>query len=236
MTIFRQLFDRESSTFTYLLGCPETRQALLIDPVREQVERDLRLVKELDLTLALVLETHVHADHVTGAGELRARTGARTRASAAGAACIDQPLTDGETITLGTLRGVVRATPGHTDDSLSFHFGDRLFSGDALLIRSAGRTDFQNGNAGQLYDSITAVLFALPDETQLYPAHDYQGHSVSTIGEEKRYNPRVAGKSRDEFVALMNALNLPPPKLIDVAVPANRACGETNVDKIPHGV
>lgn len=233
--IFRQLFDHESSTFTYLLGCETSRTALLIDPVRDQVERDLTLVKELDLRLALVLETHVHADHVTGAGELRARTGAETMASPSGAACIDRTLAPGDRVTLGSLTGHVLATPGHTDDSLSFLFGDRVFTGDALLIRSAGRTDFQNGDAATLYDSITRVLFALPDETLVYPAHDYRGHCVSTIGEEKRYNQRIGnGKSREQFVALMNSLNLPPPKLMDVAVPANRACGDAT-NKIPHG-
>ncbi len=232
--IFRQLFDKESSTYTYLLGCPETRLALLIDPVKEHVERDLALVKELDLKLALVLETHVHADHVTGAGELRARTGARTRASASGAACIDEPLQPGERIALGSLVITTLATPGHTDDSLSFLVGDRVFTGDALMIRSAGRTDFQNGDAGQLYDSITQTLFALPDDTWVYPAHDYRGHLVSTIGEEKRWNPRLVGKQRDEFIALMGSLNLPKPKLIDIAVPANRACGD--LTKEQHGV
>ncbi len=223
--IFRQLFDPESSTYTYLVADPASRRAALIDPVLGQLERDLRLVDELGLTLDAVLETHVHADHVTAAGRLRERTGARTVAAATGAPCIDTHVGHGDVVRVGDLAITVLATPGHTDDSLSFLVGDRVFTGDALLIRSAGRTDFQNGDPRQLYDSITRVLFALPDETLVYPAHDYRGLTVSTIGEEKRCNPRVAAKSLDEFVTLMNGLRLPPPKQIAVAVPANRACG-----------
>jgi glyoxylase-like metal-dependent hydrolase (beta-lactamase superfamily II) len=228
--IFRQLFDAESSTYTYLLGDEQTREALLIDPVREQVDRDVKLVGELGLKLAFVLDTHTHADHVTGAGELRARTGARTGGSRKAAPCADLHVGDGERIQIGGIELVVLETPGHTDDSVSYLVGDRVFTGDALLIRGAGRTDFQNGDAAALYRSLTEVLFALPDATLVYPAHDYRGLTVSTIGEEKRFNARVANRTRDEFIAVMRSLNLPAPKKIDIAVPANRACGvETKV-------
>jgi glyoxylase-like metal-dependent hydrolase (beta-lactamase superfamily II) len=229
--IFRQLFDAESSTYTYLIGDSFSRRAALIDPVLEQTDRDLRLVAELGLELDVVLETHVHADHVTAAGLLRERTGARTVASVAGAPCVDRRVRHGESVRIGELALTVLETPGHTDDGLSYLLGDRVFTGDTLLVRSAGRTDFQNGDAGQLYDAITTVLFRLPDETLVYPAHDYKGMTVSTIGEEKRLNPRIAGKSREEFIALMGALALPPPKKLAIAVPANRACGA-----LPHGL
>lgn len=224
--LFRQLFDADTSTYTYLVGDPRTRQAALIDPVLGQVERDLQLVSELDLELTHVLETHVHADHVTGAGKLRDRTGARVHASNKGAACVDVQVGHGDEIRMGDLLFHVLATPGHTDDSLSFVLGDRVFTGDALLIRGTGRTDFQNGDARQLYDSITRVLFALPEETLVYPGHDYKGHAVSTIGEEKRHNPRVANQTEASFVGILENLNLPKPRYIDVAVPANRSCGE----------
>ena len=223
--IFRQLFDHESSTYTYLLGDETTRRAALIDPVLEQVERDLSLLAELGLQLDVVLDTHVHADHVTAAGTLRTRTGARTAGSANGAPCVNLSLGHGQVLRVGAIAITALATPGHTDDALSYLVGDRVFTGDALLIRANGRTDFQNGDPGTLYDSITRVLFRLPDDTRVYPAHDYKGMTVSTIGEEKRFNPRVAGKSRDEFITLMKELKLPPPKKIDIAVPANRACG-----------
>jgi glyoxylase-like metal-dependent hydrolase (beta-lactamase superfamily II) len=223
--IFRQLFDRESSTYTYLIADEGTREAALVDPVREQIERDLRLVEQLGLTLRLALDTHVHADHVTATGPLADRTGARIVGGHRAGACVDVPVRHGDVLSLGGLRVRVLETPGHTDDSVSYLVGDRVFTGDALLIRGCGRTDFQNGDAATLYHSITGVLFDLPGETLVYPAHDYKGHTVSTIAEEKRLNARVTGRSRDEFVALMNNLGLPKPKLIDVAVPANRACG-----------
>lgn len=224
--LFRQLFDQETWTYTYLIADETTREAALVDPVFEQVERDLQLVKELGLKLVLVLETHIHADHVTGAGRLRELTGARVAASAAGAPCVDRPVKDGEELELGGLRIQVLATPGHTDDSVSFRVGAKLFTGDALLIRACGRTDFQNGDAGQLYDAITRKLFTLPDETEVYPGHDYVGQTMSTIGEEKRHNPRLAGRSREWFIEFMNNRKLAPPKKLDVAVPANRACGK----------
>ena len=223
--IFRQLFDSESSTYTYLLADEATREAALIDPVREQVQRDLAVLRELDLKLVHVLDTHVHADHVTAAGLLRAQTGARTVAGRKGPSCADLQVGQGSQLRLGSLVIDVLETPGHTDDSLTYRVGAHLFTGDALMIRAAGRTDFQNGDAGQLYDSITQVLFALPDDTLVHPAHDYKGLTVTTIGEEKRFNARVAGRSRAEFIQLMNGLNLPKPKKIDEAVPANRACG-----------
>lgn len=226
--IFRQLFDAESSTYTYLIGDPQTRKAALIDPVREQLERDVALVGELGLELAYVLDTHVHADHVTAAAALRDRTGARTVAGVRSAPCADIHVAHGDAISLGSVAIEVLETPGHTDDSVSYRVGDRVFTGDALLVRGTGRTDFQNGSAEALYDSLTRVLFALPDETLVYPAHDYRGHTVSTIGEEKRFNPRIGGgKTQPEFLAKMAALALPPPKKIQQAVPANRACGRT---------
>ena len=223
--IFRQLFDAESSTYTYLLADRETRAAVLIDPVLEQVERDLKLVKELGLTLTHVFETHVHADHVTGAGLLREKTGATVVGGAAGAPCANVHVSHGDELRVGNLVFQVLGTPGHTDDSVSYLIGDKVFTGDALMIRANGRTDFQNGDARQLFDSITNVLFTLPDETFVYPGHDYQGRTVTTVWEEKTHNPRIAGKSREAFVAIMDNLKLPKPKKIDVAVPANRACG-----------
>lgn len=225
--LFRQLFDLESSTYTYLIADPATRQAALMDPVIEQTERDLTLVKELGLTLTHVLETHVHADHVTASGRLREHTGCQVVAGAGGASCANVHARHGDTVRVGGLTLQVLATPGHTDDSVSYLLGDRVFTGDALLVRGTGRSDFQNGNAGQLYDSITQVLFTLPDETLVYPAHDYKGRTVTSIGEEKRFNPRLAGKDRAAFIQLMAELHLPPPKKLDIAVPANRACGLT---------
>lgn len=224
--LLRQLFDSESSTFTYLIADRASGEAALIDPVREHVDRDLALVKELGLRLRYVLETHVHADHITAAGELRRRTGAQTVASAVGAPCVDLTVQHGDVLRLGELAITALETPGHTDDGVSYRAGDLVFTGDTLLIRSCGRTDFQNGDAAQLYDSITKVLFLLPDDVTVYPGHDYRGFTSSSIGEEKRHNARVAGKTREAFVALMAGLNLPPPKKLSVAVPANRACGQ----------
>ena len=229
--ILRQLFDPESSTYTYLVADPATRKAALIDSVREHVERDLTLLRQLDLTLVAILETHVHADHVTAAGLLRDRTGARSYASAAGAPCVDQALADGDVVAVGALALHARATPGHTDDGMCFVLeqdgrASAVFTGDTLLVRGCGRTDFQNGGAGALWDSITGVLFALPEATTVYPGHDYKGHTVTSIGEERRWNPRLAGKSRDEFIQLMSQLQLAPPKKLAESVPANRACGQ----------
>jgi sulfur dioxygenase len=227
--ILRQLFDRETSTFTYLLADEATGEAALIDPVLENIDRDLGLVSELGLLLRYAMDTHVHADHVTAAGEIRRRTGCRTVAGARGASCADLLLEHGETLCLGDLTIEVIATPGHTDDSVCYRVGDELFTGDTLFVRGNGRTDFQNGDPGDLFDSITRRLFALNDATRVWPGHDYKGFSATTIGEEKRLNPRLAHRSRAEFVTLMNGLDLPPPRALAVAVAANRACGTTDV-------
>lgn len=228
--IFRQLFDSTSSTYTYLVADPDSRSAVLIDPVKEQVERDLKLVQELELELLYVIDTHIHADHITGAGLVASRTGARSVSGRLGAQCADLQVGSGDHLDCGTIRLEVLETPGHTDDSLSVLVGDRVFTGDALLIRGCGRTDFQNGDASQLYRSIHEVLFRLPDETLVFPAHDYKGMTMSTIGEERRHNPRVAGKTLDQFLDLMANLDLGDPKKIMEAVPANRACGMLEAD------
>ena len=222
--ILRQLFDYDTYTYTYLVACEKTGKAALIDPVREQIDRDLALIEELGLTLVYVLDTHVHADHVTAAGPLADRTGAKT-VGGGGASCTDLVVGHGDTLELGELTIEVLATPGHTDDSITFRIGDAIFTGDALFVRGCGRTDFQNGNAEALYDSITKVLFALPDDTRVFPGHDYRGHTMTTIGEEKKFNPRLAGKTKAEFVEIMANLGLAPPKYIHEAVPAHRACG-----------
>ena len=226
--IFRQLFDKESSTYTYLLGDEATGEAALIDPVVEQVGRDLHLLEELGLRLTVVLDTHVHADHVTGAGTLRDRTGARTHFSARGGpTCADVLLADGDTVAIGGLSLRALATPGHTDSCMSYVLGDRVFTGDALLVRGCGRTDFQEGDSSTLWSSVHDKLFALSDATYVYPAHDYRGHTCSTIGEEKKSNPRLGGAMTLEgFVELMRNLHLPPPAKINEAVPANLACGK----------
>ena len=229
--ILRQLFDAVSSTYTYLLADEVTAEALLIDPVREQVERDAHLIGELGLRLTYVLDTHVHADHITAAGELRSRFAARTVMGRGGAACADLLLSSGDVVQLGSISVKVLATPGHTDDSVSYLVDavagvpPLVFTGDALLVRGTGRTDFQNGDPRALYESITRVLFSLPDATQVYPAHDYRGMGMTTIGEEKRCNPRIAGKTCEEFIAIMKALDLPPPARLAEVLPANRACG-----------
>jgi sulfur dioxygenase len=226
--VFRQLFEPETSTYTYLLADPESRQAVLIDPVRETIERDVQLLTELGLTLVHTLETHVHADHVTSSGMLRERLGSRSVVSAKGGApCADVLAGDGDRIAFGDRWLEVRETPGHTDGCVSYVLDDRsmVFTGDALLIRGTGRTDFQNGDPRMQYDSIFNKLLRLPDETLLFPAHDYKGDTVSTIGEEKAFNPRLQVKSIDDYVQLMNNLNLPNPKMMDVAVPANMRVG-----------
>ena len=224
--LFRQLFDPTSSTYTYLLADSAAGEAVLIDPVRDQFDRDLGLLRSLGLKLVWVLDTHVHADHVTGANALKLATGART---AVGRGCeaegFDRQLTDGDEIRFGGETIRVIATPGHTHGSVSFHWYDRVFTGDALLIGGCGRTDFQAGDAGTLYHSITDRLFALDDEVLVYPGHDYKGRRVSCIAEEKTLNPRLAGKSQTQFIEIMDNLHLPKPKLIDIAVPANRVGG-----------
>lgn len=225
--VVRQLSDRDTWTYTYLLIDPTTRQGVLIDPVREQLERDLGLIRELGVELLYVLETHVHADHVTAAGMIRQQTGAQiVYGAAAGVQAIDVAAVDGSELTFGQYKIRVIATPGHTDGCVSYYVDGMVFSGDALLIHGCGRTDFQQGSADTLYSSVTQKLFTLPDATILYPAHDYNGRCCSTIGEEKRWNPRLGNnRSREEFVMLMNNLNLDLPKKINEAVPANLASG-----------
>jgi sulfur dioxygenase len=224
--LFRQLFDSASGTYTYLIASRPGGEALIIDPVLEKVDRYLQLVRELDLKLVKAVDTHLHADHITGLGALRDQThcitvmGEQTKADV-----VAMRVAEGDRVAIEGLSLDVLYTPGHTDDSYSFVMGGRVFTGDTLLIRGTGRTDFQNGDPRQQYDSIFNKLLRLPDDTLLYPAHDYKGDTVSTIGEEKRYNPRLRVKSIDEYVDLMNNLNLPNPKMMDVAVPANMHVG-----------
>lgn len=226
MPDLHQLFDTRSSTFTYVLVAPATREAMIIDPVDSHLDSYLHLLEREGLTLRYVLETHAHADHVTSAGLLCQHTGAKAGApSQCGILPADLQLEDGAEIRFGS--ELIRAlhTPGHTAGSMSYLWRECVFTGDCLLIGGCGRTDFQSGDAGTLYDSVTGRLFALPDATRVYPAHDYQGRTVSTIGAEKRDNPRFAGKTREEFIRLMNSLQLPKPRLIDIAVPANQRLG-----------
>ena len=224
--IFRQLFDSTSGTYTYLLASRRGGEALIVDPVLEKVERYIQLVNELDLRLVKAADTHLHADHITGLGALRDRThcitvmGERSKADV-----VSMRLAEGDKLTVEGLVLDVIYTPGHTDDSYSFLMRDRVFTGDTLLIRGTGRTDFQNGDPRAQYDSIFNKLLRLPDETLVYPAHDYKGETVSTIGEEKAFNPRLQVKSIDEYIELMNSLDLPNPKMMDVAVPANMRVG-----------
>lgn len=225
--LFRQLFDSESSTYTYLIADLAMGEAILVDSVLEQVDRDLKLLKELGLTLRYCLETHVHADHITGTDKLRSTTGCLGIVpEGAQVACADRHVRDGEILQLGKITIEAIATPGHTDSHMAYLVDrDRVLTGDALFVRGCGRTDFQSGDAGTLYDSVTNRLFSLPDDTLVYPAHDYRGHTVSTIGEEKRWNPRFVGRTRDNFIEFMGSLNLPDPKKIMEAVPANEMCG-----------
>jgi len=225
--LFRQVFDYETYTYTYLIADADTREAVLVDPVLEQVDRDLKLLKELGLTLRYCLETHIHADHVTGTAKLRAATQCQgVVPQQAQAQCADRFIADGEVLRVGRVTIAAIATPGHTDSHMAYFVNDtHLLTGDALFIRGCGRTDFQSGDAGTLYDSITQRLFTLPDTTLVYPGHDYRGHTVSTIGEEKQWNPRLTGRDRASFIQLMDALELPDPKKIMEAVPANERCG-----------
>jgi glyoxylase-like metal-dependent hydrolase (beta-lactamase superfamily II) len=215
-----------------LIGCDQTREAVLIDPVLETVERDLALLAELGLMLKYTLETHIHADHVTGADRLRDETGAKAAVpEKSGASQVDLAVREGEAIAIGELRLEPLYTPGHTNDHHAYLLRDgdgaRVFTGDALMIDGCGRTDFQNGDAATLYRSVHDKLFALPDETLVYPGHDYQQRRVSSIGQERARNPRLGGgKTIEEFVAIMEGLNLPRPKKMDIAVPANLECGE----------
>jgi glyoxylase-like metal-dependent hydrolase (beta-lactamase superfamily II)/rhodanese-related sulfurtransferase len=224
--IFRQLFDPASCTYSYLLARRRGGEALIIDPVLEQVDRYLDLLEELDLELVKAVDTHLHADHATGLGALRDRTrcvtvmGDQTTADVVG-----MRVREGDRLRCDGFTLDVIYTPGHTDDSYSFLFGDRVFTGDTLMIRGTGRCDFQNGDAAAQYDSIFNKLLRLPDETLVFPAHDYKGDTVSTIGEERQHNPRLQVNSVEEYEELMNGLDLPPPRLMDVVVPANRSIG-----------
>lgn len=225
--IFKQLFEPDTCTYTYLLGCERTRRAVLIDPVATEIEHYVRLLNELDLKLLYTMETHVHADHITGAGILRERLGSKSVVHRdAGAMCADLLVTDGILLQVGDFEIEVRHTPGHTNGCVSYVVGDRVFTGDALFIGGCGRTDFQQGDAGRLYDSIIDKLFTLSPDALVYPGHDYNGNTVSSIGQEMAKNPRLGGgKSREEFIGIMNELDLPYPKYIDRALPANQACG-----------
>lgn len=224
--LFRQLFEAESCAYTYLIAADYGCEAVIIDPVKKKLDQYVRLIQELNLKLVAALDTHLHADHITGIGELakmldcRCMMGQQSQAEPLSARFSDQ-----DVLRFGDLKLTVLYTPGHTDDSYCFLMKDRVFTGDTLLIRSTGRTDFQHGDARLQYDSLFNCLLKLPPETLVYPGHDYNGMTVSTIGEEIQFNPRLQVQSRDQYIAQMNALNLPKPKLIDIAIPANRCCG-----------
>lgn len=229
--MFKQMFDEVSSTLTYLIVDDETHQGVIIDPVDAHLSTYIEWLKSNNVTLTYALETHVHADHITASGSLREQLGMQTGVSQqCGATGADLQLNDGDLIHFGQQSIRVIATPGHTAGSLSFLWKDRLFTGDTLLINGCGRTDFQGGDSSVLYQSITQKIFTLPDETLIYPAHDYQGRRVSSVLQEKSINPRLANKTAEEFIAIMEALDLPKPRLIDVAVPANRKCGVDETD------
>ena len=226
--LFRQFFDPESSTYTYLIADKQTKDAVLVDTVLEQVDRDLQVLDGLELTLRYCLETHIHADHITGAGKLRQQTGCRVMVPQnATARSADHSLADLETLVVGAVVIQAIATPGHTQGHLAYLVNNtHLLTGDALLIRGCGRTDLQGGDPGDLYDAVTQRLFTLPDDTLVYPCHDYKGRTVSTIVEEKCLNPRFADRSRDQFIAIMSHLGLSYPEKMKEAVPANEYCGD----------
>lgn len=224
---FRQLFDTVSSTYTYLLGDMKTKEAVLIDPVLEHAERDAALIKELGLNLIYAMNTHMHADHITGTGKLKSLIpGSKSVIGKASGAKADIHLVDGDSVNFGGHKLLATATPGHTNGCLTYicHEQGIAFTGDTLLIRGCGRTDFQEGSPESLYNSVHTKIFTLPDNYTLYPAHDYKGQTATTVLEEKKYNPRLT-KPLNEFMQIMNNLNLPYPKMIDKAVPANRVCG-----------
>ena len=225
--IFKQLFEPISSTYTYLLGCEETGQALLIDPVLPAWERDLAAVSKLGLRLAFTLETHIHADHITSAKKLKQMAGSRIAGPALDQLpCTDLGIVDGVPFEMGSIELAPIHTPGHTDNHFAYFHAGRLYTGDALLIEACGRTDFQSGDPAALYHSVRGKLFAYDDDTVVYPAHDYERRRISTIGQEKARNPRLGGeRTLEDFVALMNGLDLAYPKFIDYAVPGNRECG-----------
>jgi sulfur dioxygenase len=231
--LFRQLFDCESSTYSYLLADEKTKEAVLIDSVLEQVERDKKLILELGLNLKYLMETHVHADHITGVTSLKEIfPGAKSVLhESGGTACTDIYIKDGDEFAFGDYKIRVIATPGHTRGCVSYYSDGKIFTGDTLLIRGCGRTDFQEGNSETLFDSVTRKIFTMPDETQVYPGHDYKGLTSSTVWEEKNFNPRFANKTKAEFAEIMKNLKLSYPKKIDQALPANLKCG--NVNKAP---
>jgi len=235
--IFRQLYDATSSTYTYLLADEHSREAILIDPVFEQEQRDLAMLRELDLTLKIVADTHVHADHVTAAWVLKQKTGCKiASAAAAEAEHVDMPLRHGDTFSINNITLEARATPGHTNGCLSYVLADhsKVFTGDALLIRGCGRSDFQQGDAHRLYRSITEQLFTLPEDCAVYPAHDYNGRTQSSVKEEKVHNPRVGGgASEKDFVEYMQAMQLPHPKKIAEAIPNNMRSGMPEDGQLP---
>jgi len=224
--MFKQMFDEESFTYTYILADENTNESVIIDPVASHIEDYIVFLKGNNLQLKYALETHVHADHITASGMLRERLDIKTGVGEhCGASAADLQLNDGDVIKFGQQTISVIATPGHTIGSLSYLWRDRVFTGDALFINGCGRTDFQGGDAGALFDSITQKIFSLDGDTLIYPGHDYQGRRVSSVAQEKAINARLAGKSREAFIEIMLNLNLPKPKLIDIAVPANRRCG-----------
>jgi glyoxylase-like metal-dependent hydrolase (beta-lactamase superfamily II) len=227
--IFRQLFDSTSSTYTYILAERRGGEALIIDPVYEHTDLYVQLLNELDVQLVMAVDTHIHADHVTALGGLRERTDCITAmGEKTGSECVSVRFSEGEKLCVDNLHLDILYTPGHTNDSYSFLLPDRILTGDTLLIRGTGRTDFQNGDPGDQYDSLFGKILTLPKETLVYPAHDYNGMTVSTIGEELRFNPRLQVESRQAYIEQMNALELGDPRLMDIAVPANRSCGLRN--------
>jgi sulfur dioxygenase len=225
--IFHQLFEKESSTYTYLIGDPKTGEAIIIDPVLEMVERDYKLIEELDLKLKYILETHVHADHITGSGELRKKTGAKIAINESyQLSCPDIGLVDGQELKFGNINITAFSTPGHTNGCMTYKIDEMIFTGDVLLIRGCGRTDFQDGSSENLFASVREKLFNLSDNVLVYPAHDYNGLTHSSIGMEKKFNPRLnLSVNKAEFQKIMSELKLANPQKIEIAVPANLQCG-----------